>query len=133
MRKIRSRKPAGVKSLFALTLCLLLSLPACGSTLEGGDTPAPEMPAAPSQPLGGDLEGELPYGVPVDFDPSGLPEAFAAAIGDYCRTGVFPDGGEPREIPGRFSYAVLDIDGDCGGYNLQWAWSSGYLAGRCAL
>lgn len=25
---------------------------------------------------------------------------------------------------------VLDIDGDCGGYNLQWAWSSGRLAGR---
>lgn len=24
---------------------------------------------------------------------------------------------------------VLDIDGDCGGYNLQWAWSSGILAG----
>ncbi len=27
---------------------------------------------------------------------------------------------------------VLDIDGDCGGYNLQWAWSSGLLAGSCA-
>lgn len=27
---------------------------------------------------------------------------------------------------------VLDIDGDCGGYNLQWAWSSGYLAGNHA-
>ncbi len=27
---------------------------------------------------------------------------------------------------------VLDIDGDCGGYNLQWAWSSGCLAGRNA-
>ena len=27
---------------------------------------------------------------------------------------------------------VLDIDGDCGGYNLQWAWSSGRLAGHCA-
>ncbi len=25
---------------------------------------------------------------------------------------------------------VLDIDGDCGGYNLQWAWASGALAGR---
>lgn len=25
---------------------------------------------------------------------------------------------------------ILDIDGDCGGYNLQWAWSSGYLAGK---
>lgn len=27
---------------------------------------------------------------------------------------------------------VLDIDGDCGGYNLQWAWSSGYIAGNAA-
>ena len=25
---------------------------------------------------------------------------------------------------------VLDLDGDCGGYNLQWAWASGRLAGR---
>ena len=28
-----------------------------------------------------------------------------------------------------FAGEVLDIDGDCGGYNLQWAWSSGYVAG----
>ncbi|WP_069997397.1 NAD(P)/FAD-dependent oxidoreductase [Cellulosilyticum sp. I15G10I2] len=27
---------------------------------------------------------------------------------------------------------VLDLDGDCGGYNLQWAWSTGYLAGLSA-
>lgn len=27
---------------------------------------------------------------------------------------------------------VLDVDGDCGGYNLQWAWSSGRCAGLCA-
>lgn len=27
---------------------------------------------------------------------------------------------------------VLDITGDCGGYNLQWAFSSGYIAGRSA-
>lgn len=27
---------------------------------------------------------------------------------------------------------LLDIDGDCGGYNLQWAWSSGYIAGMNA-
>lgn len=28
---------------------------------------------------------------------------------------------------------ILDVDGDCGGYNLQWAWSSGLWAGRkCA-
>ena len=24
---------------------------------------------------------------------------------------------------------LLDIDGTCGGYNLQWAWSSGATAG----
>ena len=28
-----------------------------------------------------------------------------------------------------FSGEVLDIDGDCGGYNLHFAWASGYLAG----
>lgn len=27
---------------------------------------------------------------------------------------------------------LLDIDGDCGGYNLQWAWTSGYIAGAAA-
>ncbi len=28
---------------------------------------------------------------------------------------------------------ILDIDGDCGGFNLQWAWASGLLAGEsCA-
>ena len=25
---------------------------------------------------------------------------------------------------------VLDVDGDCGGYNLHWAWASGYAAAR---
>lgn len=31
-----------------------------------------------------------------------------------------------------FAGEVVDIDGDCGGYNLQWAWSSGYVAGDSA-
>jgi predicted Rossmann fold flavoprotein len=31
-----------------------------------------------------------------------------------------------------FAGEVLDIDGDCGGYNLQWAWSSGFIAGESA-
>ena len=25
---------------------------------------------------------------------------------------------------------LLDVDGKCGGYNLQWAWSGGYTAGK---
>lgn len=37
---------------------------------------------------------------------------------------------ESRLVPGLYACGeVLDIDGDCGGYNLQWAWSSGHLAG----
>ena len=33
-------------------------------------------------------------------------------------------------VPGLYACGeVLDIDGDCGGYNLQWAWSSGRMAG----
>ena len=40
---------------------------------------------------------------------------------------------ESRLIPGLFACGeVLDIDGDCGGFNLQWAWSSGYAAGSYA-
>ena len=38
---------------------------------------------------------------------------------------------ESRLVPGLFACGeLLDIDGDCGGYNLQWAWASGKLAGR---
>ena len=40
---------------------------------------------------------------------------------------------ESRLVRGLYACGeVLDIDGDCGGYNLQWAWSSGITAGRCA-
>ena len=40
---------------------------------------------------------------------------------------------ESRRVPGLYACGeVLDIDGDCGGYNLQWAWSSGRLAGTHA-
>ena len=31
-----------------------------------------------------------------------------------------------------FAGELLDIDGTCGGYNLQWAWSSGAVAGKNA-
>lgn len=38
---------------------------------------------------------------------------------------------QSRLVPGLYAAGeVLDIDGDCGGYNLQWAWSSGHLAGQ---
>ena len=37
---------------------------------------------------------------------------------------------EAKRLPGLYVAGELaDIDGTCGGYNLQWAWSSGYAAG----
>ena len=31
-----------------------------------------------------------------------------------------------------FAGEIIDVDGACGGYNLQWAWSSGFVAGKWA-
>ena len=40
---------------------------------------------------------------------------------------------ESRLVPGLFfAGEMIDIDGECGGYNLQWAWSSGAVAGYAA-
>lgn len=40
---------------------------------------------------------------------------------------------ESKKIKGLYiAGEILDIDGDCGGFNLQWAWSSGYTAGYYA-
>ena len=44
-----------------------------------------------------------------------------------------PDTLESTLVPGLYAAGeVLDVDGDCGGYNLQWAWASGMLSGRSA-
>ncbi|MBQ6420270.1 MAG: aminoacetone oxidase family FAD-binding enzyme [Clostridia bacterium] len=38
-----------------------------------------------------------------------------------------------KKLPGAYiAGEMADIDGRCGGYNLQWAWSSGYTAGKAA-
>jgi hypothetical protein len=44
-----------------------------------------------------------------------------------------PETLESRLMSGVFAAGeMLDVDGDCGGFNLQWAWSSGYRAGTSA-
>lgn len=40
---------------------------------------------------------------------------------------------ESQKTPGiYFAGEILDVDGRCGGYNLHWAWCSGYLAAMAA-
>ncbi|MCD8082674.1 MAG: NAD(P)/FAD-dependent oxidoreductase [Clostridiales bacterium] len=46
---------------------------------------------------------------------------------------IRPNSLESKLVPGLyFAGEILDVDGVCGGYNLQWAWSTGAIAGRCA-
>jgi len=38
---------------------------------------------------------------------------------------------ESKKIPGLyFAGEVMDVDGEIGGYNLSWAWTSGFVAGK---
>lgn len=62
--------------------------------------------------------------------------SFAQA--QVCAGGVDTSEVDPETMESRlteglyFAGEILDVDGICGGYNLQWAWSSGYLAGKQA-
>lgn len=65
-------------------------------------------------------------------EPMGMDSAQVTA-GGVLTEGFDPNTMESRLCPGLYACGeVLDIDGDCGGFNLQWAWSSGHLAGTCA-
>ncbi|WP_044480602.1 BaiN/RdsA family NAD(P)/FAD-dependent oxidoreductase [Paenibacillus antibioticophila] len=61
-------------------------------------------------------------------DTNGFPNAQTTAGGIDTRD--LQEGTlESKLVPGLyFAGEVMDVDGDCGGYNLQWAWSSGYTA-----
>ncbi len=70
------------------------------------------------------MQFELPITGTCGFD-----QAQVTAGG--LRTEEFdPETLESSLVPGLYACGeVLDVDGDCGGFNLQWAWSSGHLAG----
>ena len=62
-------------------------------------------------------------------EPLGMDSAQVTA-GGVLTADFDPNTMESKLVPGLYACGeVLDIDGDCGGYNLQWAWSSGRCAG----
>ena len=70
---------------------------------------------------------ELPLSEPLGMDSAQV------TAGGVLTEDFDPMTMESKLVPGLYACGeVLDIDGDCGGYNLQWAWSSGYLAGKSA-
>ena len=65
-------------------------------------------------------------------EPLGM-DAAQVTAGGIVTSEFDPTTMESKLVPGLYACGeVLDVDGDCGGYNLQWAWSSGRLAGKCA-
>lgn len=62
----------------------------------------------------------------------GWPHAQVTAGGINTQE-IDPESMESKIVPGLFfAGEIIDIDGMCGGFNLQWAWSSGFVAGRQA-
>ena len=50
--------------------------------------------------------------------------------GGICTEEIHADTMESKCIKNLYlTGELLDVDGICGGYNLQWAWATGYLAG----
>ncbi len=68
-------------------------------------------------------------GLPVNVTGTrGFPFAQVTA-GGIATADFRPDTLESKLVPGLYAAGeILDIDGDCGGFNLQWAWASGVLA-----
>ncbi|MDI6739264.1 MAG: NAD(P)/FAD-dependent oxidoreductase [Candidatus Edwardsbacteria bacterium] len=63
----------------------------------------------------------------------GLKEAQVTAGGIDCAE-IDCRAMRSKLVPGLFFCGeVVDVDGDSGGYNLQWCWSSGWVAGRSAV
>ena len=54
-----------------------------------------------------------------------------ATAGGIALTEIYPSTMESRVCPGVFLIGeILDVDGRIGGFNFQWAWSTGFVAGR---
>lgn len=71
--------------------------------------------------------------MPLDLtETEGFDKAQACA-GGVSTAEIHADTMESDVLSGiYFAGEVIDVDGMCGGYNLQWAWSSGYAAGTHA-
>lgn len=69
----------------------------------------------------------------VEFDVMKTNDFIKAQV---CCGGINVDEINPETMESKyvknlyFTGEVIDVDGKCGGYNLQWAWSTGYIAGR---
>lgn len=61
-------------------------------------------------------------------------EQAQVTAGGVSMDGFDPETMQSRRVPGLYGAGeLMDVDGDCGGFNLQWAWSSALIAARHIL
>jgi len=92
------------------------------------DVCSAELPGAAREKL-----AELLSACPLTVTGAGDFDEAMVTRGGVSLRDVDPHTLQSRKAQGLFfAGEVLDLDGPCGGYNLQWAFSSGWLAGHAA-
>jgi len=89
------------------------------------DRPVSEVPKADRWRLAREMtDWRISVTEPHSFDHAEV------TIGGIDTADIDPHSLESYMVPGLyFAGEMVDVHGDLGGYNLQWAWSSGYRAG----
>lgn len=102
-------------------------LPAAGSDSQGKAIPPEQVQLYAKRAAGIIKHFEVPVSHTRGWDDAQV------TVGGVRLEEIDGESMESLLEPGLFMCGeLLDFDGRCGGYNLQWAWSSGYRAGRSA-
>jgi predicted Rossmann fold flavoprotein len=93
-------------------------------------------PATPLAQLSRDVRRAVAHAVaalPLDVTGSRGYSHAEATAGGVSLDEIDPATMESKRCPGLYlAGEMLDVDGRLGGFNFQWAWSSGWVAGRAA-
>jgi len=129
LRDLREKEPrktlgTALETLLPRRLAALVRERACVAA----GTPLSELPR--------EARGALARGItrwPLSITGTQGFEKAEVTAGGVDLSEVEPSSMESRAVPGLFLCGeILDVDGMLGGYNFQWAWSSGFVAGRGA-
>lgn len=92
---------------------------------QAGISPGQKAAADTAQSLAATIQG-----LRVDITDWNRFDTAQVSAGGADTREINPETMESRLVPGLyFAGEMVDIDGICGGYNLQWAWASGAVAG----
>lgn len=119
-RQVRNQLATQLPTTLARELCAEAGVPEEGLCAELGKAPAAAL-------------ARLLAGAVLTISATGGFDVAMVTRGGVSLKEVDPHTLASRRVQGlHFAGELLDLDGPCGGYNLQWAFASGWLAGQCA-